>query len=498
MLHKISVQVFLENCVKFVGNSAKLIGLVETTGKTFGVPRIHHQPKQPHLPPPTPNNHHRNTQIDNDGDDSTVDANKRSRTSAVTITAATTTMGNRNRRHDPFPDLKTTPNNCQLLCDGASCSCNRNIRRRAPKIPWLLVLVLLVYPVAIFFTNRSVPATTTTSFFNLFVFITLHFHYVLMVVAGILVVLRHRSAFTDTLSELNSLIGAICDAMNYAGVANEKEEEDDVDRRLSRDEKGFTWRMRMVRMMRSRSIDLGLKCGLVGALCVALSWLNINLPILTADNWITILFLSLILILPTVMLVALSATFYAIAMIIEGLLRELNAWLCACLCLVDARLENENHRERPGNGWFSSAPRRDTPINQLSIYDNVDSATQFYFRTLGLLKRINHFQAISSLVVVLNCFFNIAAQSFAIYMTLSATDTHMTDNKNAMITRTINGSKLSIQNYPLDDPREFAPVLESGYLIVVNSVYILINYAELFITIRASVSHRNVVSTNDS
>lgn len=447
---------FLENCAKFVFYSAKFIGLVAST----------YPPKKSH----------RNSSISaidvvvaNKWRNSAGRCNHRNRSS------------NNNKNNNP--DATTPNNNCQLSCDGTRCrrSCNRNTRSRLHLIS-LLLLLLLVYPVVVLLVKScAADNERTTSYFNLFVFITLYVHYVLMVVVCTMVVLRNRSGFTDALSRLNSLIQSICASMatTFADVGSPGN--------------GLGLHRKEI-WIRSRSIDLGLKCGL-GITLVVLCWLNINLPILSATNWITILCSSLILILPTLLLVTLSATFYALAVVMEGLLFVLNSWLRdACMQLLVKR--GNAAEERGGGRMRAHEGFRRNKLWQLSICDNVDIIIQYYSRTLQLLKQLNHFHAMPALLIILNCFFNIAVQSFSIYMALSAPDVTATDNGELYFIQDNNtnnnnsGHPLSVVGSPKESPQTVAHL----YIIAVNAVYILINYCELLATIRASVGHRTAVS----
>lgn len=488
MSWKMPVEVFLENCAKFVFYSAKFIGLVTTTtaASTYPPKKSHGKSSISAIDAAAVGNKWR---------DSAARCNHRNRNSSS------------NNNCDPFPDADatTTPNNnCQLSCDGARC--NRNIRSRVASClnctPFFLPLLLLVYPVVVFFVKScAADNQRTTSYFNLFVFITLYVHYVLMVVVCTMVVLRNRSAFTDALSRLNSLIQSICDSMSTTFADGNSP--------------GNDYQQRKELWIRSRSIDLGLKCGL-GIILAVLCWLNINLPILSATNWITILCSSLILILPTLLLVALSATFYALAVVMESLLFVLNSWLRdTCMQLVGGQQDHaaeerspriKAHQQEQGFGR--------NKLWQLSICDNVDIIIQYYSRTLQLLKQLNHFHAMPALLIILNCFFNVAVQSFSIYMALSAPDVtadggasldddgykNITTSDSLYFIRDINSNNSSNNNCsirPLEvagSPKESPQTGVHLYIIAVNAVYILINYCELFATIRASVAHRTAVS----
>lgn len=474
-----SLQVFLGNCAEFVLSTAKLIGLV--------TPQFHQQ-------------HHRI--INSSSSREVVNAfnTSRPRRHHIPIHPATTTTtaGSHSNSHHPHPE--STPNNRQLLCDGVSWRCNHTAR-------WCFhaktLLCLILYPLAVLFVKTysgSSSATSSYSYFSLFVFITLYFHYALMVVALAGSVMGMQGEFTEALLELYALIQEMCnstlwnsstqqpgDGGNESGGTTPAGRHDDDDDLTS-------IRQRRV-WMRARLIDLGLKCGLLGLIFVVLSWLNIILPVLTADNWITVLFPSLILILPVAVLLLLSSIFYATSLIMECLLLILNEWLRVhCMARMNPL-----------------AKRRGNKLWQLSICDNVDIITQYYSRTLQLLKQFNRFHAVPILLIVLNCFFNVAVQSFSIYMTFSdeedvatvATTTTTTPTSDSI--RQLNDSSSGYRDWSPGaavysgitvegDPGELPQTVPYLYIMAVNSVYILINYCELWATIRASTRHRTLVS----
>lgn len=446
-----SVPVFLRDCFKFVLYTAKLIGIV------------------------TPQFRQHN----------------------ITHDATTTTL-KRDSNRDPLPDATTTtttPDNRQLLCDWWRC--NRIPRWR---IYAKTLLCLLLYPLAMFFVKRcttdNTNATNSDSYFNLFAFITVYFHYaLLLVVVAAKVVVEPHESFTDILTQLQSLIQSICESLNSSPFRDLPEL--CCEKSYAATEKSQPWKRR-------RSMDLGLECGLLGLAFVLLCWLSINLPLLNADNWITILCPSFILILPTIILLLFGNLFFGLSRILECVLATLNHWL---------RMHGMQRLSKGGN-----------QLRQLSVCDNVDTIAQYYSRTLRLLKQLNRFHAVPILVIILNCFFTIAVQSFAIYMTFSAAD-----DENRQQQATINS--ISMQN---DNNRSgggggggggdggygFGPVgsgiewsaigqqqEEDGgaskespqtvphlYIVAVNSVYILINYLELCALIRASTCHRTLVS----
>lgn len=480
-----SLEVFLQNCAGVVLYTANLIGLV--------TPQFQHYHKI--------FNATRNPPTRATSDDDDVNALNRS-----------LRVGNyyhHNTTRDPALDATLTSNRYWL--------CN------TPTKILLLCSCLIAYPVAVLFvksTSDVVVASpaSRTSYFNLFVFITLYFHYALMFVVCTMVALRNRLAFTHALIELYSLIHSI--ASHQRNNINHM----DATGLPERGSPEGGWKCHPITMtatrswMRARSIDLGLKCGLLGLVFICLCWLSINLPILTEDNWITILGPSLILILPTAMLLLLSTTFYALALALECVLLTMNDWLRVQCMQVRQSAQEVGQRRTNNKLW------------QLSICDNVDMIIQYYSRTLQLLKKLNNFQAQPVLLIVLNCFFNIAVQSFSIYMTFAAvakTTTHtvapnMNNNNNGSIRMQDEGiihiststdsaagsgikwngqrvtgeghSELEEDGDTWGGPKESAQTVAHLYIIAVNSVYILINYCELWATVRASTVHKAAVS----
>lgn len=152
------------------------------------------------------------------------------------------------------------------------------------------------------------------------------------------------------------------------------------------------------------------------------------------------------------------------------------------------------------------------------------------------MKKLNNFHAQPVLLIVLNCFFNIAVQSFSIYMTFAASSqvtgtgtvkTTMATNNNSnsgngSISVSGNGDERWSNGSTAGRGIEWNGIIGSGqellasssftmdawgaskespqttvahlYIVAVNSVFILINYCELWTTIRASTIHRAAVS----
>lgn len=525
---KMSVEVFLGNCVKFVFSIAKFIGLVS--------PHLHHH--RHHPPSPDHITVNRSDVAANAPD------HHQKQSSGWQLHQHPVRVG-----VSPHPDAASAgmPNNRQLLYAGVSWWRNRiprfptaDLRRRQWCWWWCFsatsLLCLTAYPWALHFAKKCSPTTeaTRTSYFNLFVFITLYFHYVLMAVACVLVVgqgWRNRSVFTAALEELYSLTRAICNSVNMShrwdsSPSSSKPQKQSSlsggdgaslegvggDNKWSWNEKGQelltgSW-------IRCRSIDLGLKCGPLALIFVVLCWLSINLPILTGDNWITIFATSVVLILPTVLLRLLSVLFYTTSVTMECLLLVINAQLKHhCMRPLQIHVHKQaqfdlstgvasHQQQKRGRPWYFPGHRSHT-VQLLSICDNVDVVVQLYSRALNLLKQLNHFHGIPVLLVILNCFFNVAVQSFSIYMTLNAVDSPTNNNAIAHSiigvlqddnTTTIGSGHADAWTASKESSSQGGTLVPHFYIIAVNSVYILINYCELWTTIRASTGQRTAVS----
>lgn len=111
-----------------------------------------------------------------------------------------------------------------------------------------------------------------------------------------------------------------------------------------------------------------------------------------------------------------------------------------------------------GQHQWSSASAVSIKLWQLSISDDIDGIIQYYGRTLKFLQQSNKFHSLPILVVLLNCFFNIVVQLFSIYMTLSKPTT-------------------------LAQPND---VEESIEIVLINCVYVIINYIKVIIIIRTT------------
>lgn len=456
-----SLEVFVGNCAKFVLYTTNLIGLV--------TPQFYHPLRRITV--------------------NVVNASNRRPQKSTTI--PTITIIGSSNNSELLPDALTAapapPNNRQLLCQGFICWCNFIIRSVAGRYLHAKIFIcLIVYPLALCFvksvSSRSSPSPNS-SYFNLFVFITLYFHYILMFLVITVVVLRNRSGFTAVLLDLYSLIQASCDSIekreSVDWTCREKGSE------LSTNISSRTW-------IRSRSIELGFKCGILGPVFVALCWLSINLPILTLDNWITMLLPSLILILPMVTLLLLTAVFCSLSVIMESLFLTLNDRLrMQCLRRIHRHVQSNPpecglHQQRSSKLW------------QLSICDNMDDIIQYYTRTLQLLKQLNGLLDVAVLLIVLNCFFNIAVQAFSIYMTVSTTKGTADTNTMQNDTSSSAASGFEWDGIGEIDARrtskDSSQKVPDFYILAVNSVYILINYCELYAVIRASTRPRAAVS----
>lgn len=510
------VRAFLEKCVNFVFLNAKLIGLATEL------------PPSPNCEPHVNNSNSCQCRCCCSGATNgnirrteNIDAfNTRWLTEPPLAAAAMGSRSSHPPRPPPVPDA--TPNNCQLLC-----GTNRHRLGFIYCAKILLLLFIVAYPAAIFLVKRCSPTTSgSSSYFSLFAFITLYFHYVLMVAICLLVLLL-RSGFRETLLELRALVCSICDSLERGRSLRERGETRGAtdNGNINGVWLGKQWRG----WIRGRWIDWGLKCGLLGVIFVALCWLSINLPTVNADNWITILGPSLILILPTVMLAILFAIFFTTCLIMEVLLHVLNGWLRTdCTMIVQeasARVTDERHpqphrnpsadqhkrtgiwRSRGGGVWSSLSkdgrPNGMTPrsplctLGQLSICDNVGIIIQYYSRTLQLLKQLNRFHAMPVLLMVLNCFFNIAVQSFSIYMTLATNqDSYRPPAAPSNIrgNGTYDYSSSTGANAGQDEGADAGNGVDHLFIIAINSAYILINYCMLYSTIGAVSAHRIAVN----
>lgn len=308
-----------------------------------------------------------------------------------------------------------------------------------------VVLPLVLYPFSILAVKFSTH--NVASLFSIFVIVTLYFHYIILVLALIFVVLRCRRKFSQTLAETLDNVNNISEWMDSRKHCDSFLAQIQIDSSNSK----------------YRFFLLVSKCLVFETLFLILCWLNLNWSIIKLLNSIPMLLHSTVLIYPTVVLTILSNIFYATLSIIESLIKLFNEHLGRCMAIINASPGQQHHRAlkaKPVKGhvpWTSSSM-----LWQSAISDNIDGIIQYYARTLQLLHQLNQFYAVPILLVVLNCFFNITVQLFSVYMTLS----------------------------------QQADAFSGGscQIVLVNSVYIFINYVKLFLVIRTSKVCQNQVN----